>query len=375
MKKFWIRSIAALATISVVLVAVFFLYLRHPLFGALPQGERLARIEASPNYRDGAFQNLVDTPFLTEGATQLSIRIDNFLAEKGTPRPAQAIPTQKTDLRALEPSQDLAVWLGHSSWYVQLGGKRILIDPVFSDHAAPLPGMVVAFDGTNLYSAQDLSEIDVLLITHDHYDHIDYPTILALNPLVKQVVAGLGVGAHFEAWGYEAAKVHELDWYESHDLGNGLRVHATPARHYAGRTFTRNQSLWVGFVLETAQRRLFFSGDSGYGDHFADIGRRYGPFDWVTLDSGQYDPRWAHLHMNPEQAAQAAKDLGAGALTPAHVGRFTLAPHDWNDPFERLAEASKGQDYALWTPMIGQTIYFDGRAQAFQSWWKLPADA
>jgi len=375
MKKFWVGSFAVLAAITCLLVAAFFLYLRHPLFGALPQGERLARVEASPNYRDGAFQNLVDTPFLTEGATQLSIRIDNFLAEKGAPRPEQAIPTQKTDLRALDPSRDLAVWLGHSSWYVQLDGKRILIDPVFSDHAAPLPRMIVAFDGTNLYSAQDLPEIDVLLITHDHYDHVDYPTILSLNPMVKKVVAGLGVGAHFESWGYDTAKVHELDWYESHDLGGGLRVHATPARHYSGRTFTRNQSLWVGFVLETPQRRLFFSGDSGYGDHFADIGRRYGPFDWATLDSGQYDPRWAHLHMNPEQAAQAAKDMGTGALSPSHVGRFTLAPHDWDDPFERLAEASKGQDYALWTPMIGQAIYFDGRTQTFQAWWKVPIDS
>lgn len=369
MKKFWVRSLCVVTVIAVVLVTAFFLYLRHPVFGELPQGERLARMEASPNYVDGAFRNLVDTPFLTEGATQLSIQIDDFLAEKGTPRPEHDIPTDKTDLHALDPDQDLVVWLGHSSWYVQVGGQRILIDPVFSDYAAPLPGLITAFDGTNLYSAQDMPQIDVLLITHDHYDHVDYPTILALRPLVNHVVAGLGIGAHFESWGYDATRIHELDWHDTHEVGNDLLVRATPARHYSGRALTHSQSLWVGFVLETPEQRLFFSGDSGYGNHFADIGQRYGPFDWVTLDSGQYDPRWAHLHMNPEQAAQAANDLGTDALTPAHVGRFTLASHDWDDPFNRLVEASKDQDYDLWTPMIGQAIYLDGRAQAFQSWW------
>lgn len=249
MKKFGIRLLCVVTVIIVAVIAIFFLYLRHPLFGELPQGKRLAHIEASPNYVDGAFQNLLDTPFLTEGATQLSIQIDNRRAEKRTPRPEHAIPTAKTDLRALDPGQDLVVWLGHSSWYVQVSGKRILIDPVFSDYAAPVPGWFAAFDGTNLYSAEDMPPIDILLITHDHYDHLDYPTILALEPLVNQVVTGLGIGAHFEAWGYDATRIHELDWYEAHEVGD-LLLHATPARHYSGRTFTRNQSLWVGFVLE-----------------------------------------------------------------------------------------------------------------------------
>ncbi|MBI6854243.1 MBL fold metallo-hydrolase [Pseudomonas cichorii] len=369
MRKILLGSLAVFTVIVAGLVAAVFFYMCNPVFGQLPKGERLARIQASPNYVNGAFQNQEDTPFLTNGATQLSIRIDNFFAEKGKPRPTQNIPTQKTDLRSLNPQDDLVIWLGHSSWYVQLNGKRILIDPVFSDHAAPLPGVVTAFDGTTIYSAQDMPWIDVLLITHDHYDHIDYPTILALQPLVKQVVTGLGIGAHFESWGYDAARIHELDWYESHDVGKELRLHATPARHYSGRTLTRNQALWAGFVLESPQRRLFFSGDSGYGRHFAEIGKRFGPFDWVSLDSGQYDPRWANLHMTPEEAAQAAVDLGTRVLTPGHVGRFSLASHDWNDPFRRLTAASEGRGYALWTPMIGQPVHFDGRAQSFEPWW------
>ena len=370
MKKFWRRAIATLVVLALIVVAAVAIYLRQPVFGALPEGERLVHIHASPNYIHGEFQNQQDTPFLTNGATQWSIRMDNLLAKKGVPRPVHDLPTQKTDLRALDPREDMAIWLGHSSWYVQLGGKRILVDPVFSDHAAPLPGVISAFSGTTLYSVQDMPPIDLLLISHDHYDHLDYPTIAALKPLVKAVAAGLGIGAHFERWGYDPATTHELDWYDSHDLGQDVRVHATPARHYSGRTFTRNQSLWIGFALESAQRRLFISGDSGYGDHFAAIGKRYGPFDWVTVDSGQYDPRWANLHMNPEEAAKAADHLGTRALSPTHVGRFALASHDWDDPFKRLVVASQGHSYALWTPMIGQPIQFAASTQTFEPWWK-----
>ncbi|HUH91358.1 MAG TPA: MBL fold metallo-hydrolase [Lysobacter sp.] len=377
MKITWFRSLmvlAAIAVIAALVVVAALLYLGKPVFGQMPQGEQLSLIERSPNHVDGAFQNLVDTPFLTAGATQLSIQIDNLRAEKGSPRPPHDIPAQKTDLKSLDVNEDLVVWLGHSSWYVQLAGQRILIDPVFSANAAPLPGFIEAFAGTSIYSADDLPRIDVLLITHDHFDHLDYPTILALESMVERVVTGLGVGAHFESWGYDAARIDELDWHDTIALGDGLVLHATPARHYSGRTFTRNKSLWVGFAMETPQRRIFFSGDSGYGAHFSAIGERHGPFDWVALDTGQYDPRWANLHMNPEQAAQAAVDLGARALTPQHVGRFTLAPHDWNDPFERLVEASKGRDYALWTPTIGQPVHFDNRPQVFAAWWTPTAD-
>lgn len=370
MKRLLLKSMLVILAIAIFLALATVAVLHRPVFGQLPEGHRLVRIHKSPNYRDGAFQNLVDTPFLTNGATELSIRIDNFFAEKGMPRPVHSLPSQKTNLKTLNPREDLAIWLGHSSWYVQLGGKRILIDPVFSDHAAPFPGLVAAFEGTNIYSASDMPPIDLLLISHDHYDHLDYPTVRALEPLVKDVVVGLGVGADFEAWGYAPEKIHELDWYESYHAGSGMQVHATPARHYSGRTLTFNQTLWVGFALESSQRRLFISGDTGYGDHFAEIGRRYGPFDWATVDSGQYDARWSHLHMNPEEAAQAASDVGASAVTPDHIGRFALASHNWDDPFKRFMRAAQNRTYALWMPVIGQPIYLDGREQLFSNWWE-----
>lgn len=345
-------------------------YLQLPLFGALPSGERLARMSHSPNYVDGAFLNQIDTPMRTTEQSEWSMWTETILGEEGQPRPPGALPSVKTDLKALDPAQDLVVWLGHSSYFVQLGGQRILVDPVFSTNAAPIPSVNRAFEGTSIYAAVDMPEIDALLISHDHYDHLDYPTIQALKPKVRQAIVGLGVGAHFGAWGYDLRAVREVDWEEIVRLTPQLQIHVTPARHFSGRTFTRDQSLWVGFALVSAERRILFSGDSGYAPHFAEIGKKLGPFDWVALDTGQYDPRWANVHMNPEQAAQAAEDLRAKALTPGHVGRFSISPHDWDDPFKRIANASQGRAYALWTPKIGQPVYLDGRTQSFTAWWQ-----
>lgn len=360
--------ILAALVITVVLAAIA--YLQHPVFGRLPEGDRLTRIQHSPNYVGGLFQNQIDTPLQTSDQSEFSMLMERFQGEKGQPRPPAPVPATKTDLKALDASQDLVVWLGHSSYYVQLAGRRILIDPVFSENASPIPRTNVAFEGTSLYSAEDMPAIDVLLISHDHYDHLDYPTALALRDKVAHVVVGLGVGAHFERWGYALEKIHEADWYDTLALIEGLAIHVTPARHFSGRTFDRDKSLWAGFALVSPQRRLFFSGDSGYGPHFAEIGERYGPFDWIALDTGQYDPRWAAVHMNPEQASQAAEDLRARTFTPGHIGRFSIAPHDWDDPFKRIAAASTGRDYALWTPIIGKPIHLDGRPQAFDRWWE-----
>jgi len=358
--------------LGIVIVAVIgvFAYSRHPVFGKLPSGERLARIEHSPNHADGVFQNQIDTPARTSDQSDLSMVMDTVFGKNGQSRPPGPIPAIKTDLKALDPAHDLVVWLGHSSYFVQLGGKRILIDPVFSAHAAPIPGVNRAFEGTSIYGAVDMPEIDALLISHDHYDHLDYPSIQALQPKIRQVIVGLGAGAHFEAWGYDMGIVREADWGEAIELARGLQIHITPARHFSGRTITRNKSLWVGFALVTPERRIFFSGDTGYAPHFAEIGLRLGPFDWEALDMGQYDSHWTNVHMTPEQAAQAAEELRTKVLTPGHVGRFSIARHNWDDPFKRITAASQGRSYALWTPEIGHPIHLDGREQSFTAWWE-----
>ena len=357
----------ALVGIAILGVVGVIAYLQQPVFGELPSGERVARIERSPNHAGGAFHNQIDTPMKTTDQSEVSMWMQTLFGGNGQVRPPNAIPAIKTDLKALDPAQDLVVWLGHSSYFVQLGRLRVLIDPVFSAHAAPIAGVNKAFEGTSVYSADDMPEIDALLISHDHYDHLDYPSIQALQSKVRQVIVGLGVGAHFERWGYDMSRVREADWNDVVALTPQVQVHVTTARHYSGRTFNRDQSLWVGFALVSPERRLFVSGDSGYGPHFAEIGQRLGPFDWVALDAGQYDPRWANVHMNPEQAAE---DLRTHVLMQAHVGRFSIAPHDWDDPFKRISASARGHGYALWTPEIGQPAYLDGRAQSFTAWWE-----
>lgn len=369
-KYFRFRTFAKIALGAVALGALGTVaYLQLPLFGAMAGGERLERMKKSSNFVDGVFQNPIDTPMMTMELSEMPAMLTGFL-RSGQLGPTQAIPATKTDLKALNAADDLVIWLGHSSFYVQMGGQRILLDPVFSDSASPVPGTNRAFAGSSIYAAEDMPAIDLLLITHDHYDHLDYPSILALKSKVKKVITGLGVGAHFERWGYDSQVLHEVDWHDAIEASATLQIRATPGRHFSGRGLTRNKSLWVGFVLRTPERRIYFSGDSGYGPHFSEIGQKYGPFDWVTVDSGQYDPRWANVHMTPEQAAQAAEDVGARAFTPGHIGRFTLAAHTWDDPFRRGVAASEGRGYMLWTPQIGQPIYLDARAQTFEPWWE-----
>lgn len=345
-------------------------YLQQARFGAAPEGDRLQRIAHSPHYTGGEFQNLVPTPVLREGESTLAIIAHDQLNPATRLRPDRPIPTVKTDLRALDLHDDVVVWMGHSSFYVQMGGKRILIDPVFSPFASPVSFSTQAFEGTNLYSADDMPPIDLLLITHDHWDHLDYDTLTALRGKVSHVLVPLGLGAHLEHWGYAAADIDEADWYEQRRIDDALTVHLVPARHYSGRLLTHNKTLWTGYVLETPAHRMLFSGDSGYGPHFAEIGRRFGAFDLVALDMGQYDPRWPDIHMTPEQAAQAATELGARALLPAHVGRFSISRHAWNEPLDRIEAASTGRDYRLITPTIGERVALPLSARTYTAWWR-----
>lgn len=349
-------------------------WLQSPLFGAHPEGDRLARLSASPHFvtAEGVFRNLEATPIVVgEQDGRITGFVKYLLDSPPRVRPDAALPAVKTDLRALPPGDDLVIWLGHSSYYVQLGGRRILIDPVLSDHAAPVSLSTRAFDGTTPYTLADLPSIDLLLITHDHWDHLDHATLTAIESRVAAVVTGLGVGAHLQRWGYPAGKLHERDWFGRVEPSPGLTVHVLPARHYSGRTLERNRTLWVGFALEHGGRRLLFSGDTGFGAHFTAIAKHLpGGFDLVALDMGQYDARWPLIHMTPEQAADAAEVLGAKALLPAHVGRFSIARHAWDEPFERIVAASTGRPLALATPIIGEPLRLDDSQRIRGPWWR-----
>lgn len=360
--------LTALFLILIIIAAAGWIFFHSTRFGQAPAGGRLGLIEKSAHYAGGQFQNQIPTPALENGKGFLAATWEYLFTKHERLVPAEALPTVKTDLKNLDRGRDLMIWLGHSSFFIQLGGRRILVDPVFSDYASPVSFVNKAFPGTNIYTADDLPDIDYLLITHDHWDHLDYPTVMALKPKIGRIVTGLGVGAHFERWGFAPELILEGDWNTELAL-EGMSVHILPARHFSGRSLTRNKSLWAAFALVSPERRIFISGDSGYGPHFKEIGRSFGGFDLAALDSGQYDDGWPYVHMKPEEAARAAEELGAGALLPAHIGKFTIANHSWDDPFIRIEAASRGKDYRLLTPLIGQAFYLDDAEGGQPNWW------
>ncbi len=346
------------------------LFMQQPQFGKAPAGPRLERIKNSPNYKDGSFQNLENTPNLAEGANMFTI-MWRFIFEK-TPRgvPTDSIPHIQTDLHTLDPHTDLLIWFGHSSYFLQADGKRLLVDPVFNGHASPVTFTTKSFPGTTSYHAEDMPVIDYLFITHDHWDHLDYPTVKKLEPQVKNVLCPLGVGAHLAHWGYPEEKIIELDWQESATFNDGFTIHATPARHFSGRGFRRNGTLWTSFVLYTPSHRIFIGGDSGYGAHFAEIGKKYGPFDLAILENGQYNRDWIYIHMLPEQVLLAARDLEANRILPVHNSKFPLAMHAWDDPLISVTAANEKSNLDVLTPMIGQPVHLKDTSQVFSHWWE-----
>lgn len=351
------------------LIASVYVFLQQPKFGRRPTGERLKRVQNSPYYQKGAFQNLSVTPNFTDGAGYRSVMYDFFIAQKPRLKPAAALPSRKTDLRALRPDENVLVWFGHSSYFMQIDGKRILVDPVFSGAASPIPATTRSFDGADVYTADDMPDIDYLFMTHDHWDHLDYSTVLKLKPRIGKVICSLGIGEHFEHWGFDAAIIVEADWMEEIPLDAGFSAHALPARHFSGRTFIRNQAIWTAFALYTPTLRIFIGGDSGYDTHFAEIGEKYGPFDLAILECGQYNPNWKYIHMMPEEVPQAASDLKAKRLLAAHWGKFALSTHPWDDPILRVSAAGKKLGMPLVHPLIGEKVDLKNDTQVFSEWW------
>lgn len=347
-----------------------FFYMRQEKFGKKPAGARLEKIQQSPNYKNGQFQNLHETPSLSEGYTFMGVIYEQLFKRVKRTVPEDSIPSVKINLLELSPDEDILVWFGHSGYFIQLDGKRFLVDPVFSGSVSPIPGTAKAFKGADRYTVSDLPPIDYLLISHDHYDHLDYTTILQLKDKVKKVVCGLGVGEHFEFWGYEPKKVTELDWNQDIDLGDGFSLFTHPARHFSGRSIKRNNTLWLSFLLQTPSMKLYIGGDSGYDTHFAEIGKKHGPIDLAILENGQYDIKWRYIHMLPPETLQAAKDLGAKRLMPVHNSKFAIANHAWDHPMTTLAELNKDGQIPLVTPRIGEPVQLKDSTQPFTAWWQ-----
>jgi L-ascorbate metabolism protein UlaG (beta-lactamase superfamily) len=340
-----------------------------PGFGRAPGGAHQTLLARSPNFYDGQFHNALPTPMLTGDKSRTRLLLEMLFRAKEGLRPDSPLPYFPTDLRTLDPRQEIIVWLGHSSWYLQMGGKRILIDPVFSDYAAPFSFVNKAFSRALPWQAETMPEIDTLIISHDHYDHLDYATIKALLPKIRQALVPLGVGSHLRHWGMAPARIIESDWHQSWPLSDTLNVHVLPARHFSGRGLKSNQTLWASFLFATPDSKIYYSGDSGYGPHFQEIGQRFGAIDIAIMENGQYDPSWKHIHMMPEEAAQGASDLNARAVIPGHAGRFVLANHEWNDPWRRLVAAAAEKPWTLLTPQMGEVVQTDHQ-QPFTAWWQ-----
>ncbi|GAA4437180.1 MBL fold metallo-hydrolase [Ravibacter arvi] len=343
-------------------------YNMHPAFGKRPSGERLERIKQSPQYRDGKFRNTHVTPQLTR---PVRIALSDFLFHRSKDNiPKAPIPAEKIDWGRLPADQPSLVWLGHSTYLIHIDGKNILVDPVLGESASPIPGSARAFKGTTVTTAEALPEIDYLFISHDHYDHMDYGTLVKIREKVGKVICSLGVGAHLEYWGYASDRIIEKDWWDEVNLGDGFRVILTPARHFSGRSIWSANTLWTSYALKTPSMHLFLGGDSGYDTHFAEIGRRLGPFDLAILENGQYDLSWKFIHMQPEEVIQATRDLGAKALLPVHSGKFSLANHAWYEPLERISALGTQHQVAVLTPAIGHITNLSDKSLQLKPWWK-----
>jgi len=357
-----------LISLLAVIVAVY-LFMGGPQFGKAPSSKRLQAMQQSPNYRDGVFHNLSLTPSLTEGATTSSVMKGFFFGDKKRRKPPAVLPSQKANLHNIDAGSNVLVWFGHSSYFMQVDGRKILVDPVFSGNASPIMGSNKSFAGSDVYGVDDMPGIDYLIISHDHWDHLDYPTIKKMRPKVKKVITTLGVGAHLERWGYDGAIIMEGDWGSELALDAGFKVNVTPARHFSGRAFKRNGTLWASFVLTTPGMKIYIGGDSGYDTHFAETGVKFGPFDLAILEDGQYNKSWKYIHMLPEEVVQAAIDLKAKMLLPVHWGKFALSLHDWDEPIRRVVKEAARREVPVLHPMIGQVLDIRNPAEQ-QAWWE-----
>lgn len=338
------------------------------IFGKNPSGEHKKLVVASKNYDNGSFKNFSETVMMSKDFTVAAMLKEYMNISKGRV-PQKPLVSVKSPLIHRTDSKPSLIWFGHSSYFISIEGQSVLVDPVLSGHASPFSFMVKAFPGSDIYKPTDFGVIDLLVLTHDHYDHLDYKTLFALKDKIKNVVCSLGVASHLNFWGYDKAIITELDWWQSTNVGS-LKITATPARHFSGRLFKRAQTLWSSFVLQSSASTIYIGGDSGYDSHFKTIADRFGSFDLALLECGQYNSKWPLIHMTPEESVQAGIDLQAKVIMPVHFGKFALAFHDWNEPVKRFVARCKALNIAYTTPMIGDMILADGKHRMHEAWYE-----
>lgn len=339
--------------------------------------ERQEHYLKSHQFRRGLFHNEREVPQKIGFLKGLRLAYLFFTAKVEKARPSRDLDVKKRDPEEILHYRGEArlIWYGHSAFLLQIQGKNILLDPMFSQVAAPHPWLgEKRFNKELPLAVKDLPTIDAIIFSHDHYDHLDYETVMQLKEKTKHYFVPLGVGVHLESWGVSPDLITELDWWEETNY-KGLKFAATPAQHFSGRGLTNRMStLWASWVIESPEEKIYFSGDTGYGDHFKAIGEKYGPFDLALMECGQYNKMWADIHMMPEETVQAGLDVKAKKLMPIHWGSFRLALHSWTDPIERASLRARELHLPLVAPQIGEVLLVKGREGQKEgqgsSWWK-----
>jgi L-ascorbate metabolism protein UlaG (beta-lactamase superfamily) len=358
--------------ILVVVYILFNLFMRYYLiFGGTTSKEEIQAFSKSENFAQGKFSYPIPTPMDMDLKNTLKVMKEFAL---GGPRrkPSKPIPvTAFNPLDSQNKGQARITWFGHSAFLLELEGKTILIDPMFGRAPSPFP-----IFGNKRYSRklplaiEQMPLIDAIIFSHDHYDHLDYGSIMKLKNKVKMFFVPLGVSKHLERWGIDKAKINELDWWNEAAF-EGISLVCAPARHFSGRKLNnRDSTLWCSWVIKGEEHTIYYSGDSGYGPHFEEIGKRFGPFDLTLMECGQYDKRWASIHMMPEETVQAQLDVRGQLMIPIHWGAFTLSLHEWTDPVERICKAAKEQNVAVATPRIGESVQIGSSEYPRSTWWR-----
>ena len=353
------RIILIILGIILLLAGIGLAVLSHPAFGLWRHMSK-ERIQASPNYRDGMFQNQEPTPQFTGDTASMRGTLWHFLTNKDTLRvPQQPIPAVKTDLKNLPTDSDWLVWFGHSSYLFCLNGKRYLVDPVLKPEW-PATLMMKPFAGTDIYRPEDLPEIDVLIITHEHWDHMEYATLRDIRDRVKHVICPLGIADYLRYWDYEDEIITEMDWYDQSPRTNDqLQITCLPSRHFSNRLLgKRNQTLWASFMVESGGRKVYIGGDGGYDKRFAEIHERFGAVDLALLENGQYNANWKYIHTTPEDLEKVIMDLQAKQVFTVHHDKFALSVHPWYEPDNVAHDIATKHNIRLLDAPIGTIVRF-----------------
>ncbi|MEO9870269.1 MBL fold metallo-hydrolase [Ekhidna sp.] len=374
MKIFKRIMLVVISAILLIVVSVFIFFRTAPQIGGKPKGERLERMKKAENYEKEIFKNTVETNMDMPLKDLRKVLAHYLFADKSGKSPKKAIDTEPfsaDSFLAIDTSKIVVTWFGHSSILIRIDGMTILIDPVLVGKRASMFSFMgpERFDYEHHIEIDELPEIDAVIISHDHYDHLDYPTILKLKDKIKRFYMPLGIGAHFEKWGVPSENIFELAWWDEIEL-NGLKMALTPTRHFSGRGLgDRFQTLWGSWVIIGKNKKLYFSGDSGYFPGFKEIGKKYGPFDLTFMECGAYNESWSEIHMFPEETAQAHLDVKGKLLMPIHWGKFDLSIHPWKESVNRLSAKAQEENIELFTPEVGEMIVLSDSLE-FDAWWK-----